>query len=110
MDSPIVIFIFQTACALFGTVSLLYALKRSWAITDSQNMEITDLKSKLLLSGNTQSAKLSESEVGIHDKVKQLSSLKKEQHILNEKIIQLEVECEIEQVTSGESKLLTEPS
>ena len=78
------------------------------AIEALHKKEIADLKSKLLLSVNTQLSELGESRVELSNKVEQLSALKKEQQNLDQRIIQIEVECEIEQIAPAENqKLLT---
>lgn len=76
----------------------------------SRNKEIVDLKSKLALAGITQSSELGESKVEVCGKTAQLASLKKEQQTLSQKIVQLEVEYEIEQIVSEESNLLIKSS
>lgn len=76
------------------------------AIDDLHKKEIADLKFKLLLSGTMQSSELGESKVGVSSKTEQLSSLKKEQQVLDKRIIWLEVECELEQIMPLEPEKL----
>ena len=108
MNLSLIIFLCQSALGVFGIVCIWKMNKYSNLSIASRDKEISDLKSKLLLSNNHSSPELSESGIEIRNKNEHLLALRKAQQALNEKIVQLEVECEMEQLLPSNKKLLIE--